>query len=89
MTMVTKAPTVTARNLLEVNFSRIFRMLFPAVIFIPSLIISMPYRNIPIPPNKPVAIKNNEMLESLVSAPKRKELAVPSSKKKIAKRFEL
>ena len=42
MIMVIKAPTNTAMKRLEVSFFNIARILFPAVIFIPSLIISIP-----------------------------------------------
>ena len=59
--MVTKAPTPTARSRFEVSFSRTERILLPAAIFIPSLIISIPYKNIPIPPKRLVTIKNQDI----------------------------
>ena len=61
ITIVTNAPTPTARSRFDVNFSSTERILFPAAIFIPSLIISIPYRNIPIPPKRLVTIKNHDM----------------------------
>ena len=54
------APTPTAKKRFEVSFSKTERILLPAAIFIPSLIISIPYKNIPKPPNKLVNIKNIE-----------------------------
>jgi hypothetical protein len=61
ITMVIKAPTATARKRFEVNFSSTERILLPAAIFIPSLIISIPYKNIPIPPKRLVTIKNQDI----------------------------
>ena len=84
MTMVTNAPTPTARKRFDVSFSRIDRILLPAATFIPSLIISIPYRNMPRPPNKLVIIKNTEISLPLEAAGDNAKVAV-GRKLKIAK----
>ena len=53
ITAVIKAPTIIPKNLLDVNFSKMSFILFPATDSNPLLIICIPYRNNANPPNRP------------------------------------